>query len=348
MISRIFTLWIEGLVAACTVLRAWLRPRARFQLRVNSGPLVLSSVGRSEAEPLFVFNGSQPDRVPEKVLQQTRGGVIEIVIPKDAILQHKLDGLPAESFPYVGQVVLHQLETHFPWRANDVLHSTRVEKRTGGSLDVTVWATARSAIEPALAAAQACGASEIRVVGDDDNDDNAPAATIVASVGSENQARLDRAQKVVRYAVVALLVVAAGVVGWTVFASWSLSSDVAALDLEIAERRAILKRIAESAGGGQSHGLEAKKNLAPVAVVVLDELSVLLPDTTYLTDLSLDAGHLRITGVSANAAELVPLLEGSGHFKNAVFYAPTTRLPGGAIDRFSIEATVVTQTPVTR
>ena len=67
-----------------------------------------------------------------------------------------------------------------------------------------------------------------------------------------------------------------------------------------------------------------------------------------MTDLSLDAGHLRITGVSANAAELVPLLEGSGYFKNAMFYAPTAKLTGGATDRFSIEAIVVPQAPVTR
>jgi general secretion pathway protein L len=346
MISRLFTLWIEGLVAACMVIRARLRPRRRFQLRAASGPLVLSSAGQSPSEALLAFDGSPPGHGPEKVWQQTRGAIIEIVVPKDAILQRKLDGLPAESFPYVQQVVLHQLETHFPWPANDVLHSTRVEKRTGGTLDVTVWATSRSAIAPALAVAQSCGASEIRVIGEGDGGDLAGA--IVATVGSENQTRLDRARKVVRYAVIALLIVAAGVVGWTVFASWSLSNDVAALDLEIADRRAILKRIAESIDGGQSHGLDAKKKLAPVAVVVLDELSVLLPDSTYLAELSLDAGRLRITGVSANAAELVPLLEESGYFKNAVFYAPTTRLTGGATDRFSIEATVVPQVPVTR
>jgi len=345
MISRLFTLWIEGLVAACMLIGARLRPRGRFRLRGISGPLVLSSVDQSPSEALSSFDESQPVRIPEKILQQTRGAIVEIVVPKDAILQQKIDGLPAESFPYVEQVVLHQLETLFPWRANDVLHSTRVEKRTDGMLDVTVWATARSAIAPALAAAQACGAGEIRVIGDGDD---APTGGIVAAVGSENRTRLDRAHKIVRYAVIALLAVAAGVVGWTIFASWSLSSDVAALDVEIADRRAILKRIAENSRGSQSHGLEAKKNLAPLAVVVLDELSALLPVSTYLTEWSLDAGRLRITGVSADAAELVPLLEGSGHFKNAVFYAPTTRLTGGATDRFSIEATVVPRVAMAR
>jgi hypothetical protein len=48
-----------------------------------------------------------------------------------------------------------------------------------------------------------------------------------------------------------------------------------------------------------------------------------------------------MSGVSANVAGLVPLLEGSGYFKNASFYAPTTRMAGGNTDRFSIEAAVV-------
>jgi hypothetical protein len=122
MISRLFTLWIEGLVAAFMVIRARLRARERFQLRATPGSFVLSSPGQSPSEALLAFDGSQPANVPERVLQQTRGAIIEIVVPKDAILQRELDGLPAESFPYVQQVVLHQLETHFPWRANDELH----------------------------------------------------------------------------------------------------------------------------------------------------------------------------------------------------------------------------------
>jgi general secretion pathway protein L len=166
---------------------------------------------------------------------------------------------------------------------------------------------------------------------------------ILAAVGSEKRKKKRRAELFARYSVFALLALAVCIVGWTTFAGWSFSNDVSALDQEIADRRAILKRLTAASGEGQNRGLDARKRLAPVVVVVLDELSSVLPDNTYLSDLSLDGEHLRITGVSANAAELVPILEGSGHFKNATFYAPTTRLAGGVTDRFSIEATVVSQ-----
>ena len=136
------------------------------------------------------------------------------------------------------------------------------------------------------------------------------------------------------------------VIGSSFFSRWSLESDSAALDEAIADRRAVLTRAADSrsgAGGGDS--VEARKQHAIVATGVIDALSKLLPDDTFLTDLSVDAARVRITGVSARAAELVPLLERSGQFSNATFYAPTTRMQGQATDRFSIEATITSKAP---
>jgi general secretion pathway protein L len=306
----------------------------------------LYSVGLSTSEPLLSIDDSQLDKVPPNVLERTRSSIFEIVVPASAILERHLDVLPAESLPYLETVVRHQMESTFPWRASDILHSIAVEKRADGKLDVSVCATSRSAIASALAAAEACGAGEVFVVSDREEGGQPQRTEIPAAVGAEKNRRLERARRVARYAAVALVALAVFVVGWTTFAGWSLSADVADLDRDIADRRAILKR-AIGAGGASHNALEEKKKFAPVAVAVLDELAAVLPDNTYLTDLSLDAGHLRITGVSTNAAGVVPLLEGSGRFRNAVFYAPTTRLPSGGGDRFSIETTLVPALPVT-
>jgi general secretion pathway protein L len=345
MISRVFALWIEGLAAAWTAVGGLMRGQRRFQLRTNSRRFMLYSAGQSVPDLLLTIDGERLDTVPERVLKQTRGGIFEVVVPAAAILRQRLDVLPAESLPYVEKVVLHQLETLFPWRAEDALHAALIEKRADGAFDVSVVATTRSAIAPALMAAEACGASEVVVVGDGENVDEARRVGILAATGSETRKKLSHARLIARYSLFALLALAACTIGWTTFAFWSLSNDVAALDQDIADRRAILKRFADATGPDQPHGLDSKKRSATVAVEVLDELSAVLPDSTYLTDLSLDTGLLRITGVSADAAALVPLLEGSGHFKNATFYAPTTRLAGPATDRFSIEATVVPRGP---
>jgi len=342
--SRIFTLWIDGLATALVWAgMRWRRPR-RFRLSAHAQPLSLYAANQSK--PMFSVDPKQLDKLPSKVLAQTRGSIFEIIVSPAAILERRLDPLPAASLPYVENVVLHQIDTLFPWRAADILHATTIKKRADGELDVSVRATARSAIASALALAEACGAADVAILSDREGAGEY-ATGIFASIAPEKESRLGRARPVARYAVFAALLLAAGVVGWTSFAGWSLASDIAALDDAIANRRAILQRSSKANDAAQNQGLEGKKQQAPVVVVVLDKLSSILPDNTYLTDLALEAGHLRISGLSANVAELVPLLEGSGYFKNASFYAPTTRMNDSATDRFSIEATVVWRKPVT-
>src|SRR5262249_15578970 len=110
------------------------------------------------------------------------------------------------------------------------------------------------------------------------------------------------------------------------------------LEHTLAERRAVLEL--RSNRQGTLSVIESKKRESAIAVLVLEQLSKVLPSDTYLTDLTLDAGQLKITGLSAHAADLIPLLEGSGYFKNASFYAPTTRQAEGT-DHFSIQASII-------
>lgn len=346
MISRLFALWIDGLAAALLGAESLLHRPRRFRLQANSHPFTLHSLEGSKLKLLLSIGAEQVDKLPAKVLQQTRGGIIEIVVPAAAILERRLEPLPAESRPYLEKVALHQLDNIFPWRSADILHTTLIEKRADGMLDVSIRATPRSAIEPALVTAAKCGARKVLIVGDGEDTAAQRASGIPMSTAPENAAKLNRARLIAQYGVVAIIALTACVVGWTTFAGWSLANDVAALDQAIADRRAILRRTLASTDTGQNYGLEEKKKLVAPAVVVLEELSSLLPDDTYLTELSFESDQLRITGVSTNAVGLVPLLEGSGHFKNASFYVPTTRLSGSTSDRFSIEAVVISQPPV--
>jgi general secretion pathway protein L len=335
---RAYNWWCEGLAAALAWVAHALRPPRRFQLRTLVAPFALNPIsGSRERSPIGLPD--EPARgVPPKVLQQTRGGVIEVVVPSAAIIERRLNPLPSESRPYVESVVQHQIEGLFPWRAADALRTVQVRDRDDGRLDVSVRATARPAVAPALAIAAACGARELVVSAVGDSAHAGAPASIRVPIGVTDT----RASNIARYAVAGLLVLAAVVAGWTAYVHWSLAADLAALDERIATQRTALKQ-ASAAGDHRGSGLEARKQQAVVAVAVVETLSAILPDNTHLTELALDGGRLRISGVSARATELVPLLEGSGKFKNASFYAPTTRVAGGTADRFSIEAVVVPQ-----
>jgi general secretion pathway protein L len=77
---------------------------------------------------------------------------------------------------------------------------------------------------------------------------------------------------------------------------------------------------------------------APYSVVALDALAKALPDNTWLSEVRVSEGRIRMVGTSKDVPGLVPLIEASPAFAGATFYAPTARLPGGEGDRFHLEA----------
>ena len=66
-----------------------------------------------------------------------------------------------------------------------------------------------------------------------------------------------------------------------------------------------------------------------------------MPDDTYLTELHVADGKLEITGVTREAASLIQIIEQTEQFRNATFFAPTTRAPLEAGEQFHIEAQIL-------
>ncbi len=68
----------------------------------------------------------------------------------------------------------------------------------------------------------------------------------------------------------------------------------------------------------------AARAAAPAATAVLEEVTRLLPDDTWLAQFNIVAGRVEIEGSTASATALVPLLEGSPLFTAVSFRAPLT------------------------
>jgi general secretion pathway protein L len=70
---------------------------------------------------------------------------------------------------------------------------------------------------------------------------------------------------------------------------------------------------------------------------VWEELSRVLPDSTYLTEMTVKTDGVSIIGFSAAASAIIVALEGSGLFDQAAFAGPVVKAPGFSGDRFAIE-----------
>ncbi len=68
----------------------------------------------------------------------------------------------------------------------------------------------------------------------------------------------------------------------------------------------------------------AARAAAPFATAVLEEVTRLLPDDTWLAQFNIVSGRVEIEGSTASATNLVPLLEGSPLFAAVSFRAPLT------------------------
>lgn len=75
-------------------------------------------------------------------------------------------------------------------------------------------------------------------------------------------------------------------------------------------------------------------------VRILEELSFILPDTTYLTSFSVRQSQVKITGFSSDAAALIPLVDSSKVFANPRFVSAVVRTPDRKGEQFDLELEV--------
>jgi general secretion pathway protein L len=124
------------------------------------------------------------------------------------------------------------------------------------------------------------------------------------------------------------------------FVSSYLGTQEDEISNEISQRRAAIR--ANTASGDRSPiAMFRRRKLATTPVVlVLDGLTKVLPDNTYVTELHLAENKVQIVGISADASSLISLIEQSNTFRNATFFAPTTNSPSDRNQRFHIETEI--------
>ena len=90
-----------------------------------------------------------------------------------------------------------------------------------------------------------------------------------------------------------------------------------------------------------SRFLVEKRATEIMTVELIDELSRILPDHTWISRLDLSDSELQLQGQSSASASLIAIIEASPQFENARFRSPVVQMTGTDRDRVHISADVV-------
>jgi general secretion pathway protein L len=112
-----------------------------------------------------------------------------------------------------------------------------------------------------------------------------------------------------------------------------------------ADMKQQLSRALARSGAMHKSGADAwtDKRVGTALVVLIEDLSRLLPDDTFVSEMRFEKGKLWISGRTTDAASLLVLLGKSRRFSGASFFAPSSRTNQDKGEQFHIEASVVVE-----
>jgi general secretion pathway protein L len=248
--------------------------------------------------------------------------------------------LPKRAMEFLDGIVSAQIDRLTPWSASDSVFGWTPPRQLGSDrILLTVVATARALVRPYLQALAGLGAESVALSTVAQGADAATAVQVLAhnASGALQMPRVRRVAAAIF--IVAGLAAAVAIVADQLVAD-AMEAQQQELAQRIAERRASMRREGSTGADPMQRGLDRRKHETPASVVIIEALSQVLPDHTYVTELRVEGDKLQLIGVTRDAPSLIRLIEQSPHFMRATFFAPTTRSAGDPGERFHIEARI--------
>jgi general secretion pathway protein L len=284
------------------------------------------------------------DPLPAKWKAALRDSRVEYVLRPSRFLFRPLT-LPKRATDFLDGIVRAQIDRLTPWSANEaVFNWTSPTEIANNQIEITIAATARAVVEPYVRLAVELGAAYVAVstVPQQTMPGTLTAATLTTVFEQRARAATERAR--IRAVLLTVLLTTAAMaaiaIGTDAVMGGSLDDERDDLARQISSRRAAIFAGQDGPGGSARRLLEQRKRESPSSVIVLEVLSQILPDHTYVTELRIDGDRLQLVGITRDAPSLIQLIEQSPHFTRATFFAPTTQTPGDPGERFHIEARI--------
>ncbi len=233
--------------------------------------------------------------------------------------------LPRSELDALKRILAQEVVHRTPFQLADIWHGVTPDVSSNdGVAGFRHWIIPKDRAEAEIALL-GLQASEIDFIAVKPTTD-APIA--VVSLGESRDDDPPWVLRTTRILAVALLVAATtGLLGF----EWWQSSRAAGLEDELYEAKQGVQ-LGQQGAGSPVHLLALKA--VPGIVPAWDELSRVIPDHTFLTEVRIAAGTVTLSGVSSDAARLVRILDGSRLFTGATLVGSITPDATERRDRF--------------
>lgn len=338
-----FKWWGAGLLRCLplSVRRAFRRARLnQVVLEPAEGGFRVTRVAHGEREDLGHIPSDARSRTENDFLEKGAGGKLgQIVLrlPAGQALVHDLT-LPRAAEENLRQVLGFEMDRHTPFQPDQVYYTHRVLERqpNAGTVRVRLIVVPRKVLDDQMQRLTAMGLSPAVV----DIADEVPGVNLL-----EGQQRRNVRQSIYRLnwmlGVLALVLLATALLVPLV--------QKRGVVIELMDRVNTAQRKAEvtvkfrerlESAVETARFLVEKKMARPRVIVVLDELSRIIPDGTWVQRFKIKEDEVQLSGESDDASSLIQLLESSALFEGVKFRSQLTRNRRTGEERFSLSAQI--------
>ncbi len=330
--------WRDGLLAwfPASVRRWLIGSSRRLVIAMDEGGCVLSREEAGQSEELESLDRATPDyQVVARWLRTEKTRHLVLRFPAGQALTRTLP-LPLAAEKNLRQVAGFEMDRLTPFAADQVYYHARVLQRQPEQrrLRVELTALPRVAVDPVLLQLRQQGLSP-------DVLDVAGAGSNLNLLPPEQRVRRGLWGQRLRAMVIVfslLLVVAASLLPIWQQRSLLLAANAKSGQLQAAANQALTLRDQLDRTLQTSRMLAEKKQAIPPRVDLLRELTLILPEDTWVERLQIKGDSLQINGQSTKASALVGIIEASDLLDSAGFLSPVTTDPRTGKERFLLGA----------
>lgn len=278
---------------------------------------------------------AEPLPLPEPLARRVAAaGAIILMLPQSMVLRRIID-LPLSAERELGAAIAFEIDRQTPFTPDQVHHRFRILTRDLGRrrLSVELAIVPRAALDTARLAVQSLGlmADAIRV---EQDELQPPLEFLPHRLGLDLRRWRDEPWRPLAAAALILLLAGTGTI------AWYRHDQAATLIAAVAEQRRIGHQAQARRDEIEQEEAAARflleRGQSPRAIEILDTVTKLLPDDSWVFGLDLTLQEARIEGFAADVPGIIERLQQTPIFETAQLRAPVTRSAAKSRDRFDL------------